>query len=162
MQSLKRNWRLLFVMGFKDHKFYNTFETYKGWKHEIRSHIVCGQSLKTIFQIFENLLWEHYIFKNSLKFWNKFLNFQIAITKFSWKFIVFEKFFSMFKVLKKSTWTCGFFGFKNLFSLSNVHQIISIFFLNFNIFPKKGSKCSKHSKNKKHIYLFKILMFKHP
>jgi len=40
-----------------------------------------------------------------------------------------------------------FFYIKSLFPLSNVHQIISIF-VNFNIFHKKGSIYSKHSKNK--------------
>ncbi len=48
----------------------------KGWKHEIRSHKVCGHSLKFVFQNFEKSPWEHYISKNSFNFWNKFLYFQ--------------------------------------------------------------------------------------
>jgi hypothetical protein len=54
----------------------------------------------------------------------------------------------MFKPLKKSMWIGGFFSFKSVFFLSNVHQIILILFVNFNMFHKKGSICSKHSKNK--------------
>jgi hypothetical protein len=44
-------------------------------------------------------------------------------------------------------WTSGF-CIKSPFPLSNVHQIGSIFFVNFNIFHKNGSMCSKHSESK--------------
>jgi hypothetical protein len=54
----------------------------------------------------------------------------------------------MFKTLKESMWTGGCFVSKVFFPLLNVHQIVSIFFMNFNIFHKKGSMCSKDSKNK--------------
>jgi hypothetical protein len=45
-------------------------------------------------------------------------------------------------------WTYGFFFFKNPFYLSNVHPNHFNFFVNFNIFHKTRSMCSKHSKNK--------------
>jgi hypothetical protein len=61
---------------------------------------------------------------------------------------MFQKSFYMFKALKKNMWTCGFF-FQKPFFLSNVHQIISFLkYICIYIFHKKGSICSKHSKNK--------------
>jgi hypothetical protein len=39
-----------------------------GWKHEIRSHIMCGKSLKTISQIKKKTPSKHYIWNKSFKF----------------------------------------------------------------------------------------------
>jgi hypothetical protein len=58
---------------------------------------------------------------------------------------MFQKIFYMFKPHKKNMWTSGFF-IKKKFPLLNVHQIVSIFWC-FDIFHKKESMCSKHSKN---------------
>jgi hypothetical protein len=41
---------------------------------------------------------------------------------------MFQESFYMFKTFKKNMWTSGFFNIKSLFLLSNVHQIVSIFF----------------------------------
>jgi hypothetical protein len=61
----------------------------------------------------------------------------------------------MFKALKKNTWTSGFL-YQKFFSLIKYSSNCFKFFLNFNIFHKKGSMCSKHSKNKN---TYKILDF---
>ncbi len=108
---------------------------------------MCGQSLKTIFQFFEKSPWKQYISKNLFKFWNKFLHFKVATTKFSWKLTMFQKSFYMFKMIKKNMWTSGSFVSKSLFLIKCSPNHL-VFFMNFNIFHKKGSMCSKHSKNK--------------
>ncbi len=80
------------------------------------------------------------VFKNYfLNFWGK---------KKLFHFKMFQESFYMFKTLKKNMWISGFFYFKSPFSLSDVHQIISIFFCELWYIHKKGSMCSKYSKNK--------------
>ncbi len=96
---------------------------------------------------FENLKNHHgntiyiyiYIYINSYTF-------KIAVTKFSWKFTMFQESFYMFKALKKNMWTRGFLVLKFFFP----YQIFKLFqfFVNFNMFHKNGSMCSKNSKNK--------------
>jgi hypothetical protein len=108
-----------------------------GWKHEKISHKVCGQCLKIIFWIFEKSPWELIYQKNCSIF---------ATTKFSWKFTMFQKSFYMLKALKKSMWTSGCFISIFLFSYEMFTKSFW-FFVNFNTFHKKGSMCSKHSKN---------------
>jgi hypothetical protein len=73
--------------------------------------------------------------------------FKVATTKFSRKFTMFQKSFHMFKALEKSMWTGGFL-YQKSFSLIKCSPNCFNFFVNFNIFHKKGSMCSKHSKNK--------------
>jgi hypothetical protein len=82
--------------------------------------------------------------------------FKVVITKFPLKFTLFQKFFYMFKAIKKSRWTSGFFCIKSLFSLIKCSPNHFNFFMNFNIFHKKGSMCSKYSKN---IYIYFFLDF---
>jgi hypothetical protein len=53
----------------------------------------------------------------------------------------------MFKALKKSMWIGGFFAPKVIFLYEMLTESFQ-FFVNFNIFHRKGSMCSKHSKNK--------------
>jgi hypothetical protein len=87
---------------------------------------MCGQSLKTVFWIFEKSPWEHYRSKKIILEIN-FYTFKVTTTKFSWQFTMFQELFYMFKTLKKSMWIGGFFVSKVIFSYQNVHQIISIF-----------------------------------
>ncbi len=63
-----------------------------GWKHEIRSHKVCGWFLKFVFQNFEKSPWEHYISKNSFNSWNNFLYFQ------SYSYKIFMKIHHVWRV----------------------------------------------------------------
>jgi hypothetical protein len=118
-----------------------------GWKHEIRSHEVCEQSLKTIFEFLKNHHWNIIYQKNCLIFQTSFHTFKVATTKFSWEFTMFQETFYMFKALKKSMWTCGFLFQKSFFLIKCSPNHFN-FFVNFNIFYKKGSMCSKHSKSK--------------
>jgi hypothetical protein len=53
----------------------------------------------------------------------------------------------MFNAFKKNMWTCGFFVSKVFFLVKCSPNRFN-FFVKFNIFHKKGSMCSKHSKNK--------------
>ncbi len=84
--------------------------------------------------------------QNCFIFKISFYNFKAATTKLSWKFTMFQEFFYMYKSHKKNMWTCGFFVLK-YFSLIKCSPNCFNFFVNFNIFHKKGSMCSKHSKN---------------
>jgi len=97
--------------------------------------------------------------KNIYTFETSFHTFKVATTKFSWKFTMFQESFYMFKAIKKSKWTSGFL-YQKSFSLIKCSPNCFIFFVKFNIFHKKGSMCSKHSKNKyTHIFLdFSIRM----
>jgi hypothetical protein len=54
----------------------------------------------------------------------------------------------MFKALKKSRWTCGFFLFQKSFFLVEYSLNHFNLFVNFNIFHKKGPMCSKHLQSK--------------
>ncbi len=65
---------------------------------------------------------------------------------------MFQQSFCMFQTLKKNMWTSGFFISKVIFLIKCSPNCFN-FFLNFNIFHKKGSMCSRHSKNK-NIYTF--------
>jgi hypothetical protein len=73
--------------------------------------------------------------------------FKVVTTKFSWKFTMFQESFYMFKALMKSMWIGGFL-YQKSFSLIKCSPNHFNLFVNFNIFHKKGSMCSKHSKNK--------------
>jgi hypothetical protein len=82
--------------------------------------------------------------------------FKVVTPIFSWKFTMFQNYFSMFKTLKKNMWTSGFFCFKNRFSLSNVHQIVSIF-LWMSIYTTKKDPCvQKSQKIKRHMPFFRF------
>jgi hypothetical protein len=118
-----------------------------GWKHEIRSHKVCGQSFKKILKFLKNYHGNNVYQKICIIFEINFYTFKVATKNFSWKFTMFQESFYMFKGLKKSMWT-SFFFVQNFFfimkcSLNHFKKIVK-----FNIFHKKGSMCSKHSKNK--------------
>ncbi len=76
---------------------------------------MCGQSLKIVFWKFEKSPWEHYTSKNYFIFEISSYTFKVATAKFSWKLTMFQESFYMFKALKKSTWTSGFFVSKVLF-----------------------------------------------
>jgi hypothetical protein len=80
--------------------------------------------------------------------------FKVATTKFSWKFTMFQESFHMFKAFNKNMWTNGFFVSKVHFPYEMFTKSFQ-FFVNFNIFHKKGSMCSKHSR-KKYKYPFKF------
>jgi len=88
-----------------------------------------------------------------------FYTFKFATTKYPWKFIMFQESFYMFKALKKSMWTCGFFFcFKCLFSLSNVHEIVSIFLWTLIYSTRRDPNVQNIQKIKIHIpiYIFDI------
>jgi len=87
---------------------------------------------------------EHYIWRKLFYFWNKFLYFQSCKRKFT----MFQKSFYMFKTFKKNMWTSGFFLYQKFLSLIKCSPNHFNFFVNLDIFHKKGSMCSKHSKNK--------------
>jgi hypothetical protein len=72
-----------------------------------------------------------------------FYTFKVATTKFPWKFTMFQKSFCMFKAFKKNMWASGFFVSIVLF----IYQLFIKLF-QINIFHKKGSMFSKHSKNR--------------
>jgi hypothetical protein len=55
----------------------------------------------------------------------------------------FSRIFNMFKALKKNMWTSGFL-YQKSFSLIKCSPNRFNFFVNFNIFHKKGSMCSKN------------------
>jgi hypothetical protein len=82
-----------------------------------------------------------YIFKIN------FYTFEVATTKFSWKFTMFQEFFYMIKALKKKCGCVVFLYQKSFFFIKCSPNCFN-FFVNFNIFHKKGSICSKHSKIK--------------
>jgi hypothetical protein len=119
--SLKSN----FASSPLELDFHNAYkERSKGWKHEIKSHKMCGQFFLTIFWIFEKSPWEHYTWKKKNVYFLKQLSyytFKVVTKNISWKFSMFQEFFHMFKAPNKSMWTSGFFCFKSPFSLSNVH-----------------------------------------
>ncbi len=102
---------------------------------------------KIAFQKFEKSPWEHYISKINLIFEINSYTFKVATTKILGKFTIFQKYFYMSKTLKKK---CGqvVFLFQKYFFLIKCSPNHFIFFVNFNIFHKKRSICSKHSKNK--------------
>jgi hypothetical protein len=85
--------------------------------------------------------------KNCFIFYISSYTFKVITTKFSWKFTMFQESFHMFKALKKSMWIGGFFAPKVIFLYEMLTESFQ-FFVNFNIFHRKGSMCSKHSKNK--------------
>ncbi len=92
-----------------------------------------------------------------LNFEVSFYTFKFVTTKYSWKFTMFQESFYMFKALKRSMWTYMWFifCFKKFFFLIKCSQNRFNFFVNFNIFHMKRSRCSKHSKNKNtytHLY----------
>jgi hypothetical protein len=63
---------------------------------------------------------------------------------FLWKFTMFQKSFDMFKTLKKSMWTCGFFVSKVFFP----NQMFTKSFqkkIELEYIPQEGIMCSKHS-----------------
>jgi hypothetical protein len=64
----------------------------QGWKHEIKSHKVCGQSFKIILILFQKSPWEHYISNNNNKL-NKFFYFQ------SYNYKIFMKIHHVSRVL---------------------------------------------------------------
>jgi hypothetical protein len=64
---------------------------------------------------------------------------------------MFLESFYMIKTLKKTMWTSGFFVSKVFFPYQMFIVLIR-FFVNFNIFHKNRSMCSKHSKKYKYIY----------
>jgi len=76
-----------------------------------------------------------------------FYAFKVATTKFWWKFTMFQESFYMFKTLKKIMWTSRFFNPNSFFYIKCSLNCFK-FFVNFNTFHKKGSMCSKQSKNK--------------
>jgi hypothetical protein len=97
-----------------------------------------------------------------LNFEVSFYIFKFATTKYSWKFIMFQESFYMFKALKRSMWTCDlFFVSKSFFSLSNVHKIVSIFLwtLIYSIWRDPGVQNIQKIKIRIPIY---ILIFEHP
>ncbi len=105
--------------------------------------------LNNVWTIFKNyflkiwkIMGKLYVKKIVLIFKINFYTFKVATTKFSWKFTMFQKSFYMFKALKKSMWRSGFFV-SNSFSLIKCSPTCFNFFVNFNIFHKKGSMCSK-------------------
>jgi hypothetical protein len=121
-------------------------------KEEKKSQTMCGQFVKTIFWKFEKSPWEHYIsniciYIHIYIFAINTYTFKVATTQFLWKFTMFQDSFYMFKALKKNMWTCGFL-YQKLFSLIKCSSNCFNFFVNFNIFHKKGSMYSKHSNNK--------------
>jgi hypothetical protein len=61
----------------------------------------------------------------------------------------------MFKALKKNMWTNGFL-YQKSFSLIKCSPNSFNFFVNFNIFHKKGSTCLENSKNLNNMHLKKI------
>jgi hypothetical protein len=73
-----------------------------GVKTKKRSQTLYGQSLKTIFLIFEKLPWEQYISKKLFYFKNKFLYFQSYNYKLFMKIDYVSRVFLMFKALKKN------------------------------------------------------------
>ncbi len=132
-----------------------------GWKHEIKSYKVCGQSLKPIFQKIEKLPWECYISKNSFNFLNKFLYFQ------SYNYKIFMKIHHVLRVLlyvlsaQEKHVNRWFFCFKNPFSLLNVHQIITILLWTLIYSTRRDSYVQNIQKTKIHIHFY-ILILKHP
>jgi hypothetical protein len=93
-----------------------------------------------------------YIKKIVLFLKKKNYTFKITTTKFSWTFTMFQDSFYMFKTLKKSMWIGGFL-YQKSFSFIKCSPNRFNFFVSFNIFHRKGSMCSKHSKNK-YTYTF--------
>ncbi len=112
-----------------------------------KSQVICGQSFKTVFWNFEKSSWEHNMSTKLFYLKTNSYNFKVATTKFSWKFTMFQEFFYMFKSHKKNMWVGGFFFYQNSFSFIKCSPNCFNFFVNFNIFYKKGSMRSKHSKN---------------
>ncbi len=85
--------------------------------------------------------------KNHLIFEINSYTFKVATTMFLWNSPYFK---SPFICLKNSRKTCGHvvFLFQKSFFLIKCSPNHFNFFVNFNIFHKKGSICSKHSENK--------------
>ncbi len=122
---------------------------------------MCGQSLKIVFQKIEKSPWEHYISKNSFILKINFYTFKVTTTKFHENSPCFK---GPFICLKHSRKMCEHvvFLFQKSFFLIKCSPNHFKFFVNFNIFHKKGSICSKHSKKKKLHMHFQILILKHP
>jgi hypothetical protein len=93
--------------------------------------------------------------KNHLIYEISSYNLKVATTKFSWKFTMFQESFYRFKALKKNMWTSRFLFQKSFFLIKCSPNHFN-FFVNFNIFHKKWSMCSKNSKKNKNIYLFRF------
>ncbi len=126
------------------------------WKKKKKNQSMCVQFSKIVFWRFEKSPWEHiskiyFIFEII-----SYIVFKVVITKFSWKFTMFQKSFYMFKALKKSMLTSDFFVSKVFFPYQMFTNHFNLF-VNFSIFHKKGSMCLKHLKNKNTcIYLFRF------
>jgi len=116
---------------------------------------VCGQSFKTIFWIIEKSPWEHYISKKLLKFRNQFLYFQSCNYKIFMKIHYVSKILLYVQNIPKKHVDKWFFCFKSPFSLSNVHQIISIFLWTL-IYSTRRDHVFKTFKKQKYIYLFRF------
>jgi hypothetical protein len=98
-----------------------------GQKNEIRNHKMCGKSILKKSKILKIIMGTLYI-KNIVKILNLFFIFsELKLQSFHENSQCFKSPFISLKHPKK---TCGqvFFCFKNLFFLSNIHQIISNFF----------------------------------
>ncbi len=109
-------------------------------------------ALKNCFSKFWKIAMGTLYLKNHLILEINFYTFKVATTKISWKLTMFEKSFYTFKALKKNMWTSGFFCFKCHFSLSNVHQMISIFLWTL-IYSTRRDPCVQNiQKVKIHIH----------
>jgi hypothetical protein len=62
---------------------------------------------------------------------------------------MFQKYFYIFKTLKKNMWTSGLYQKTISFINCSLNHLKS--FVNFNVFHKKGSMCSKNKST--YIYL---------
>jgi len=73
--------------------------------------------------------------------------FKVVTTIFSWKFTMFQNSFSMFKALKKTMWTSGFFVSKILFHYQMFTKLFQFF-------------CECQYIPQKRIHVFKIVFKK--
>jgi hypothetical protein len=109
-------------------------------------------SVWIVFKICFSKFWEITMGTLYIKKFVKILN---KLLYFHENSLCFKNHFICLKNFKKSTRTCDFFCFKNNFSLSNVHQIISIV-LQTLIYSTRRDPCVKNIQKK---YTFTFLDF---
>jgi hypothetical protein len=104
----------------------------KAWK---KGTTKCVDNPKKKTLNFWKITMEHCISKKLFDFQSSYI-FKVTTTKNLWKFIMFQKCLYMFKALKKSRRTCGFFV-SNFFFLMKYSLNHFNFFMNFNIFHRE-------------------------
>jgi hypothetical protein len=140
------------LMGFQSGNFFNIeFRLSLRWKHEKKSQIVCGTLLTNYFlKIWKITMGTLYIKKENY-FWNQF-NFQSCNYKVFMKIHHILRVFLYVLNIQEKHVDKWFFLYQKFFSLIKCSPNHFKFFVNFNIFHKKGSTCSKNSKNRIHMF----------